>query len=292
MRLNRSALFAAIIAVLLSAASAAYVWLDRWQRGAIFSIELGEARWAREPLPGTEIFDLPLSGGQTIRAWYVSGPSPDAPTVLYLHGSRWNLNSSVFRMERWVDMGYSMLAIDYRGFGESTELLPSQASAVEDAQAALRELERRQPDPARRFVYGHSLGGAVAVALAADAEPDSFAGLILESTFTSIREMIAASRWRNVPGLHWIITQPFDSLSRIAHVRQPILFIHGTGDSVVPHAMSDALYEAASGRDGGKQSLAKIESASHSGASRSPGYAEAVREFTGEVVTEAGSPPL
>lgn len=284
MRPSRHALLATIMALLLAAGAAAYVWLDRWQRGAIFSIELGEARWAREPLAGTEIFDLPLAAGQTVRAWYLPGPAPDAPTVLYLHGSRWNLNSSVFRMERWADMGYSMLAIDYRGFGESTPLLPSQASAVQDARIALRELARRQPDPARRFVYGHSLGGAVAVALAADAEPDSFAGLILESTFTSIRDMIAASRWRDIPGLHWIITQPFDSLSSIRRVRQPILFIHGTADSVVPPAMSDALYEAAGQREGGRQALAKIEAASHSGASRSPEYAEAVREFIGGVM--------
>src|SRR5690606_4010315 len=157
--------------------------------------------WAREPPANTEIFKLPVEGGQSLSTWYIPGATPDAPTVLYLHGSRWNLNSSVFRIERWQGMGYAILAIDYRGFGESSDILPSQLSATHDARVALQELKRRQPDPTRRFVYGHSLGGAVAVALAAQAEPDDFAGLILESTFTSIRDMIAASRWRDIPGL-------------------------------------------------------------------------------------------
>lgn len=79
-------------------------------------------------------------------------------------------------MEGWTRMGYSMLAIDYRGFGQSTPLLPSEQSASQDAAAALQELARRQPDPARRFIYGHSLGGAIAIDLAARPDLPPFAG--------------------------------------------------------------------------------------------------------------------
>src|SRR5690606_13834121 len=125
---------------------------------------------------------------------------------------RWNLNSSVFRIERWADMGYSILAIDYRGFGASTPGRPSQASALADAEAAMEQLALRQPDPAQRFIYGHSLGGAIAVALAARLNQDEYAGLIIESTFTNIRDMLAGSKWSGIPGLSFLITQPFDSL--------------------------------------------------------------------------------
>src|SRR5690606_28675895 len=127
---------------------------------------MGESRWWREAPHNAEIFDIPLANGEKVRAWYVPQPQPDAPAVLYLHGTRWNLNDSTFRIERWVDMGYAVLAIDYRGFGESSPRLPSQSSTTMDARAALQELARRQPLPQLRFVYGHSLGGAVAVALA------------------------------------------------------------------------------------------------------------------------------
>src|SRR5690606_32455120 len=140
------------------------------------------------------------------------------------------------------------------------------------------ELTKRQPDPTKRFVYGHSLGGAIATQLAAETNID-FAGLILESTFTNVRDMIAASNYRDIPGLRWVVTQNFDSLSRIQNIKQPVLFIHGDADRVVPPEMSEQLYAAAAKRPGGKQVLSIIEHASHSGASRSPGYAETVKDF-------------
>lgn len=266
------------LAFVLLSAAVGLVWIDRWQRQQIFSVELGEQRWWREAPPGTEIFDLALPSGESVRAWYLGQPRPDAPAVLYLHGARWNLHGAVFRMERWHELGYAILAIDYRGFGASSPRLPSQTSATADAEAGLAELARRQPDPSLRFVYGHSLGGAVAAQLAIQDDVPPFAGLILESTFTSIRDMISTTRWRDVPGLPLLVTQPFDSTAALARLSMPLLVLHGTGDRVVPVAMSDALVAAAGGV-GERRRLAQFDGASHSGASRSPGYAEAVRQF-------------
>ncbi|MDX3904424.1 MAG: alpha/beta fold hydrolase [Pigmentiphaga sp.] len=268
----------AALACVLALACAGYLALDRWQRQMIFSVELGEHSWWREPPAGTEIYDLPLQGGDTLRTWYWQHPDPDAPTVLYLHGSRWNLNGSASRFGRWADLGHSMLAIDYRGFGASSPRLPSQASVREDAAAALRELARRQPDPARRFVYGHSLGGAIAIDLMARTETPHVAGLIAESTFTSIRDMATTTRWGHLPGLGLLVTQPFDSVSAIGSLRLPVLLMHGTADRVIPHTMSDTLWAAA--RQAPVKRLVKLEGASHSGASRSgPAYNDAVRDF-------------
>src|SRR5690606_832417 len=147
--------------------------------------------------------------------------------VLYLHGARWNLHGSVFRMEAWMQMGFSVLAIDYRGFGDSTSVLPSEESAYQDSLAALHELARRQPDPARRFVYGHSLGGAIAIDLAARADDVSVAGIVVESSFTSIRDMLTTTRWGDLPGASLLITQRFASNRKLAAITQPLLIIHG-----------------------------------------------------------------
>mgnify|MGYP001174107960 CR=1 FL=1 len=274
MRICRYAALACTVAL----ACAGYVALDRWQRQLIFSVEMGERSWWREPPAGTEIYDLPVPGGGAIRTWYWRHPDPAAPTILYLHGSRWNLNGSAFRIDHWTNLGYSIVAIDYRGFGASSPRLPSQASVRQDARTALEELARRQPDPSRRFVYGHSLGGAIAIDLLARTDAPEVAGLIAEATFTRIRDMIATTRWRDVPGMALLVTQPFDSLDAIASLRIPILLIHGTNDQVVPHTMSDELWSAA--RSARFKRLVKIEGASHSGASRTgPLYDDAVRAF-------------
>ena len=258
---------------------AGYTHLDEWQRQRIFSPEESQ-RWWREAPQGTEIFDLELPNGHHVRTWYWQHPDPDAPSVLYLHGARWNLHGSVFRMEAWIEMGFSVLAIDYRGFGDSTSVLPSEDSAYQDSLAALHELARRQPDPARRFVYGHSLGGAIAIDLAARAEDVSVAGIVVESSFTSIRDMLTTTRWGGLPGAGLLVTQRFASNSKLAAITQPLLIIHGTADRVVPHTMSDELYRAATSVPKGLKRLVKIEGASHSGSVRSSEYEVSVKEFT------------
>jgi alpha-beta hydrolase superfamily lysophospholipase len=267
-------------ALLATASVVGCTQLDAWQRHAIFSPETEQQRWWREPPAGTQIFDLPLPGGDKVHAWYWQHPQGDAPTVLYLHGARWNLNGSAFRMESWTRMGYSVLAIDYRGFGKSTPLLPSEETASEDAAAALQELARRQPDPARRFVYGHSLGGAIAIGLAARPDMPPFAGLIVESSFTSIAAMLGTLKWGKLPGASLLVTQPFASVEKLATLTTPMLLMHGTADRVVPHTMSDELFEAALKVPPDLKRLVKIDGASHSGSVRSGAvYETAVRDF-------------
>ncbi|WP_338881000.1 alpha/beta fold hydrolase [Achromobacter veterisilvae] len=271
-------LFAA--ALLAGAGVVGCTQLDSWQRQTIFSPQAEPQTWWREPAAGTRVYDLALPDGDQVRAWYWQSPRANAPTVLYLHGARWNLNGSAFRIEGWARMGYSVLAIDYRGFGASTSRLPSEKSAQEDAMAGLKELARLQPDPARRFVYGHSLGGAIAIDLAARPEQPDFAGLIVESSFTSIGAMLATLRWGKVPGASLLVTQPFDSVDKLARMHTPMLFMHGTADRVVPHTMSDELFAAARSVSPDLKRLVKIEGASHSGAFRSgEQYETAVKTF-------------
>jgi len=252
--------------------------LDEYQRQAIFNPARDNARWYAEPLAGTEEHDLRLANGDSLHFWYL--PRPDAaraPTVLYLHGARWNLNGSVFRVARWHDLGFNVLAVDYRGFGKSTDILPSETTAGEDARAAFDELRRRQPDASRRYLYGHSLGGALAIQLAAELPADQLAGVVVEATFTSIPDLVKGMRWGWVPGLGLVVTQRFDSAARIGKVTAPLLILHGTADNVVPHAMADALYQRAGSRD---KRVVKLDGASHSGRSGSAAaYREAVRSF-------------
>jgi hypothetical protein len=250
----------------LLASVAGCATLDTWQRRAIFQHERAavDARFGdAAPPPGTQAFDLALANGDSVHAWYREAAA-DAPTVLFLHGARRNLYGSQYRIERLAGLGLNVLAIDYRGFGRSTPLLPSEETALQDARVAFDELLRRQPDPRRRFVYGYSLGGAVAIALAA--ERDGLAGVIVESSFTSIADLVRASRWGWVPFISAVVTQEFDSRARIRRVNEPLLLLHGTADGLIPHTMSDDLLAAATAVPPAHKRLIKIEGANHRGA--------------------------
>lgn len=215
------------------------------------------------------------AGAERVHGWWMAAEKSDAPALLYLHGSRRNISSSLFRIAGLRRMGFSVLAIDYRGFGRSDGDLPSEEQTYEDAHAAWEELKRRVIDPRKRIIYGHSLGGAVAIDLAVR-NPDA-AGLIAESTLTSIRDMVAMSPYRFLPvGL--ILTQYYDSLSKVGQLRVPVLFVHGASDKWVPASMSERLYAAAPE----PKKLLLVEDAGHSNSSRvaPETYRRALREFS------------
>ncbi|MEN9627468.1 MAG: hypothetical protein RJA10_695, partial [Pseudomonadota bacterium] len=166
---------------------------------------------------------------------------PAAPVMLYLHGARFDVRGSAPRMRRMHELGFAVLGVDYRGFGRSTAGLPSEASAAEDARAAWAWLGRQHPQ-ARRFVFGHSLGGAIAVHLASEA-PD-VAGLMVEGSFTSIADVVRSFKWGWLPvGL--LITQRFEAGERIGRARAPVLVVHGSEDRLIPPDLGRALYERA-----------------------------------------------
>ncbi|RMM47442.1 Bem46 protein [Pseudomonas amygdali pv. lachrymans] len=229
--------------------------LEHKERELVFRIEPGTASWySGLPADVQEIeLSTPSFGpSQNIHAWWWPASDKNAPAVLYLHGSRWNLTGQLFRIQQLKAQGYSILAIDYRGFGQSMGQLPSEKSVYEDARIAWARLKQLQPDPQRRLIYGHSLGGAVAVDLAAelgnDAEKDNAPiqarGLIIESTFTNLADVATALANTSLP-VRWLLSQKFDSLDKIADIHMPVLIVHGTEDRYVPARFSEQLFEAA-----------------------------------------------
>jgi len=164
-----------------------------------------------------------------------------APLLLYLHGARWNVEGSAPRIRRMQELGFSVLAVDYRGFGKSSPGLPSETMAAEDARAAWDWLAAREPAQPR-YIFGHSLGGAVAIELASQVGNES--GTIVEGTFTSIADVVSTMKWGWLP-LRMLITQPFDSLDKVASVGAPLLVVHGSDDRLIQPALGRKLYEAA-----------------------------------------------
>ncbi len=212
-----------------------------------------------------------------LHALWLANENPHAPVLLYLHGARWDVTGSAPRVRRMAALGYSVLAIDYRGFGKSSggDELPSEERAYEDARAAWAWIEREHPAQ-RRYIFGHSLGSAIAVNLAA--QVDDASGLIVEGSFTSIPDVFNTQPWGWLP-LTGLITQRFDAASRIAKVRVPVLVVHGSEDTLIRPELGRALYEQARS----PKRFVLVEGGSHHNANAlgQTQYAQALHELFG-----------
>ncbi len=221
------------------------IGLEQKERELTFRATRSDAGWYTGLPSGVVELDLPVDArpdAPRIHAWWWADDNPKAPVVYYLHGARWNLTGHLNRIAQLRRFGFSVFAIDYRGFGKSDGDLPSEATVYEDAQAGWRWVVAHEPDPARRFIYGHSLGGAVAVDLAASL-PGGARGLVVESSFTNFADMASEVTRGILPAA--MLSQKFDSIGKIARVNMPVLIVHGEGDRYVPARFSEALYAAA-----------------------------------------------
>ncbi|AMO21923.1 alpha/beta hydrolase [Ramlibacter solisilvae] len=235
--------------------------LDERQRSWIF--QPSNASWGNSAAQAQDMqdvwieFDSKVTGDKVKLhgLWMAAEGRPDAPVLLYLHGAKWNVAGSAPRIRRVHGLGFSVLAIDYRGFGRSSGGLPSEDTAYEDARAAWGWLAARYPQHAR-YIFGHSLGGAVAIDLASQVDDER--GTIVEGTFTSIPDVVSSMKWGWLP-VGPLITQRFESISKVAKVGSPLLVVHGENDRLIDSELGRKLYEAAAGQ----KRFLLVEGASH-----------------------------
>ena len=194
---------------------------------------------------GLEFEDVffPASDGVALHGWYV--PADSDLTLLWFHGNAGNIANRLEHLALTHRLlGVNVFIFDYRGYGLSEGSI-SEAGTYLDAAAAVDYLvEQRNVDTAGQLVlYGHSLGGSVAVEMAGRYPTR---GLIVESTFTSIRGM-AKNIYPYLPSgvITSFLRTRYDSLSKIASARAPVMVVHGDSDETVPMADGRRLYEAA-----------------------------------------------
>jgi fermentation-respiration switch protein FrsA (DUF1100 family) len=189
----------------------------------------------------SEVEDVWLltADGVRINAFYRSNPA-SKQVLLWFHGNAENIGYGLEHLRALAKTGANILAVDYRGYGKS-EGKPDEAGVYRDADAAYDYLIKQRHFRAQGIIiYGHSLGGAVAVNLASRRP---CGGLIVESSFTSARAM--ARRMFGIPLIAYVVKSRFDSQHLIRDVHAPILIVHGTRDEVIPFAMGQQLFAAA-----------------------------------------------
>lgn len=274
-----------ITLVLFSAALlAGCASLDERQRGWIF--QPSDRSWWRgeEAAQGMQDVWIDFASRETGETAQLHGlwspherfeKDPKAPVLLYLHGARFNVVGSAFRARHMQELGFSVLAVDYRGFGKSTNTLPSEAMAYEDARAAWDWLAQQYPDRPR-YIFGHSLGGAIAIDLAAQVGDET--GTLVEGTFTSIPDVVSSFKWGWLP-VGPLITQRFDAVKRVPQIGSPLLVVHGSDDNLIPPDLGRRLFDAATG----KKAFVLVEGGSHHNTNSvgQPQYRVALAELFG-----------
>lgn len=248
-----------ILLLLSLLGSSGCAWLDARQRLLIYRptpgtpAQLTDLRADDEhyfvALPAvanpTDDTGRPAHSPQRIELWWLPHPDESAPTLLYLHGTFRTLPQNQQKIEALREAGFSVLAVEYRGWGLSTTITPSEQSLMQDADAAWAELQRREPHASQRVIYGHSMGSGVAVGLASRLRaPQDYGALILESAFTSFADVASEAGLVASLLLHFN-NERFASIDKIARVHAPLLMIHGSADTTIPIRLGRQLFTAA-----------------------------------------------
>ena len=189
-----------------------------------------------------EELTLRSSDGVNISAWYIPAENSKG-TILFCHGNARNMALDLDGYLMFHGFGYSILTLDYRGYGKS-EGRPSEEGVYLDAQSAWDWLVQSKHEMAARIVIcGRSLGSAIAANLAAKNPP---AALILEAAFTSLPE-VGQERYPYFP-VKLLSRYRFDTLSQLPRVHCPVLIVHSHDDELISIRHGRRLYEAVEGR--------------------------------------------
>jgi uncharacterized protein len=254
--------------------------------------------------PGAAEYQIPYEdvnipvGTQTLTGWWLPAPTPKETldglpgepqrilnrpkVVLYLCGVGPNMGAPNYltRIKALRQLGFAVLIFDYRGYGRSAGAFPSEPQIYEDAAAAWAYLTQTRQVAARDIViYGESLGGAVGIELA-QRQPGAY-GLVVQSSFTRMEDVIRRrGEWYGYWPIGTLLTERFDSISKIKSLQMPVLFIHGTQDGIVPPDMSQGLYEAAPTR----KMLWWVEGGTHVRIyNPRQSYLKAIQQFLGRI---------
>jgi fermentation-respiration switch protein FrsA (DUF1100 family) len=191
--------------------------------------------WALKELKPLEVT---TADGLQITSWYTPPTKPDKFTVVFFQGNAGHLGYRNYKVRPWIENGYGVLMVGYRGFGNPGS--PSEQGLYADGRASIEALRAKGVPDKALVIYGESMGTGVAVQMATEFD---VSGLILESPYTSVPD-VAADRYPLVP-VYLLIRDKYDSLDKITDVHAPLLLMHGEIDQTVPVKFGKQLFAAA-----------------------------------------------
>ena len=182
---------------------------------------------------------LETEDGVTLHGWFIPHDGARG-VILFCHGNAGNISHRLDSIRVFHRLGLDVFIFDYRGYGQS-EGKPTERGTYEDAEAAWRYLiEEHQVIPSEVVVFGRSIGGAVGAWLAQNHKPRL---LILESTFTSLRD-VAATLYPFFP-VKRLLRFEYNTAEYLGGVNCPVLIIHSRNDEIMPFSQGQQLFEVA-----------------------------------------------
>lgn len=213
------------------------VLMGAWfgQRGLIYFPDRSDPGSAVSQFARAEDVSFTTQDGLTLSAWLVEPEQPREVAVLYLPGNGGNRLLRAGVAQALADEGFTVLLVDYRGYGGNPGR-PSEEGLALDALAAASWL-RGNGFPADRTIYlGESIGTGVAARLAASDPP---AGLVLRSPYTSL-PAVAEAQFGGLP-IGRLVRDRFDTLSQLPGIDCPVSVLAGADDTVIPASQSEAV---------------------------------------------------
>jgi len=175
----------------------------------------------------------------TLKSWLINKDFRKFKTLVLFHGNAGDLSNRIYKLNELNKLDINILLISWRGFS-GNKGSPTEKNLYEDAEAAIKWLNKKKVENNQIILYGESLGSGVAVEIG---KKNNFNGIILESPFTSV-ENSAKIYYPYLP-VKFLLKDRYDSINKIDKIRTPILIMHGKKDDIVPFSMGKELFEKA-----------------------------------------------
>mgnify|MGYP006136369803 CR=1 FL=1 len=172
-------------------------------------------------------------------SWYHNKDINSYKTILFLHGNAGTLENRIHKINHFKDINVNLLIISWRGFSKN-QGKPNEQGLYEDARSAIEWLRSKGIKESDIIIYGESLGTGVASEIA---QHKNFAGVILESPFTSMIEL-GKEKYPFLP-VKFLLKDTYESNKKIKNIKAPVLVMHGKVDDIVPFHMGKKIYEMA-----------------------------------------------
>jgi hypothetical protein len=171
--------------------------------------------------------------------WFYNQDLDKFKTILFFHGNAGSLENRIYKLDHFKNLNVNFLIIAWRGFS-GNKGKPNETGLYEDAESAIRWLKMKGIEEKNIILYGESLGTGVVVEIA---QNKNYAGIILESPFTSMVDM--GEKYYPFFPVRFLLRDKFESYKKITNIYVPLLIMHGKVDKIVPYDMGKKMYELA-----------------------------------------------